>query len=195
MIEALSLGTITLFLTINPLSKILLSPIIYKGLKEKQALQIIRTSNLIALSILLASCFLITPLLFFGLGIQENIFHIAAGIALITFSMIYIYSKNPQIIKEGGMRIASTPLGTPLIAGPAAIATTCAITVMLGYIPALLSILIVMSFNILLMYTGYRTMKKNPEKKIARVNLGFRMIGVILLIIGINFLINGIMGL
>ena len=111
-----------------------------EGIDKKDRKKIVRQSIVTALLITMCFTFL-GRAVFSALAITVEDFMIAGGIVLL------IIAVN-EIVRAGEKKyiLSSTfgvvPLGTPLIAGPATLTTTLALSGTFGYVPVLLSLVV-----------------------------------------------------
>jgi multiple antibiotic resistance protein len=109
-----------------------------EGINAAERKKIVRQSILTALLITTGFTFL-GRAVFAALSITVEDFMIAGGIVLLIIAV-------SEIVRAGGRKyvLSSTfgvvPLGTPLIAGPATLTTTLALSGTYGYVPVLLSL-------------------------------------------------------
>jgi multiple antibiotic resistance protein len=111
---------------------------ITQGIKPRERKKILRESLLTALLITIGFTFL-GAAVFRALVIRVEDFMIAGGIILliIAVSDIVLAGARKYTISP---TFGVVPLGTPLIAGPATLATTLALVSTYGYFPVLLSL-------------------------------------------------------
>lgn len=111
---------------------------ITEGIDPRERKRIVRESLLTALLITIGFTFM-GAFIFKALVIRIEDFMIAGGIILLIIAVSDIVlagAKQYTISPTFGI----VPLGTPLIAGPATLATTLALVSTYGYIPVLLSL-------------------------------------------------------
>ncbi|MFH1692314.1 MAG: MarC family protein [Candidatus Omnitrophota bacterium] len=120
---------------------------IYLGLTESLALK--EKKKILGDSILLAGAFaiifaLLGKLVFTSLGITINDFKIAGGILLVILSVYLLMPGKSREFLTMSMYedIGVFPLATPLITGPAVLATTMMLLDSCGLIPTLISLML-----------------------------------------------------
>ncbi len=115
-----------------------------EGLTEKERRRTIRQSILTAFLITIGFV-LLGRAVFAALGIRVEDFMIAGGVLLLVIAITDIL-KSAEKQAPPGPTFGVVPLGTPLIAGPAALTTTLALVGQYGYLPVVFSLTV----NILL---------------------------------------------
>ena len=189
----------SLFTLINPIgiTPILLS--VTENLNEQEYHKVIRKGILTAL-IILATFTLMGEIIFKIYGITINAFMIAGGVLFFrtSFNMIEAQpsrsSSTPQETEEAEFKddMGITPIGIPIIAGPGAITS-----VMLLSSQASTAVdKFIIYFNILItLLITYFILKlgKKISKKIGTTGIRIiqRIMGIVLLVISIQFIING----
>jgi len=193
----------SLFTLINPIG---ISPIllgITKDLNDKEYTKVVKKGIIVAYFILFVFA-LMGSLIFEFYGITINAFMIAGGILFFRSSIDMIEAKVPRSSStpketeeaEEKEDISITPIGIPLIAGPGAITS-----VMLLSSQAInITDKLVLHFNIiitLLLTFIILLLGKKISKKIGTTGIRIiqRIMGLILLVLSIQFIINGIIPL
>jgi len=193
----------SLFTLINPIG---ISPIllgITKDLNDKEYTKVVKKGIIVAYFILFVFA-LMGSLIFEFYGITINAFMIAGGILFFRSSIDMIEAKVPRSSStpketeeaEEKEDISITPIGIPLIAGPGAITS-----VMLLSSQAInITDKLVLHFNIiitLLITFIILLLGKKISKKIGTTGIRIiqRIMGIILLVLSIQFIINGIIPL
>ena len=193
----------SLFTLINPIG---ISPIllgITKDLNDKEYTKVVKKGIIVAYFILFVFA-LMGSLVFEFYGITINAFMIAGGILFFRSSIDMIEAKVPRSSStpketeeaEEKEDISITPIGIPLIAGPGAITS-----VMLLSSQAInITDKLVLHFNIiitLLITFIILLLGKKISKKIGTTGIRIiqRIMGIILLVLSIQFIINGIIPL
>jgi len=193
----------SLFTLINPIG---ISPIllgITKDLNDKEYTKVVKKGIIVAYFILFVFA-LMGSLIFEFYGITINAFMIAGGILFFRSSIDMIEAKVPRSSStpketeeaEEKEDISITPIGIPLIAGPGAITS-----VMLLSSQAInITDKLVLHFNIiitLLLTFIILLLGKKISKKIGTTGIRIiqRIMGIILLVLSIQFIINGIIPL
>jgi multiple antibiotic resistance protein len=190
----------SLFTLINPIG---ITPILL-GLTEntddKEYTRIVKRGIIIAYIILFIFS-LMGSLIFDFYGITINAFMIAGGILFFKSSMDMIEAKvprsssTPKETKEAEKKddISITPIGMPLIAGPGAITSVMLLSSQALNITEKLilhfNIFITLTFTFIILILGKKISKKIGTTGIRIIQ---RIMGLILLVISIQFIINGI---
>lgn len=111
---------------------------------EKERRRTVRQSILTAFLVTIGFV-LLGQAVFAALGIRAEDFMIAGGVVLLVIAITDIVAAGEKRL-SAGPAFGVVPLGTPLIAGPAALTTTLALVGQHGYPPVVLSLVV----NILL---------------------------------------------
>ena len=193
----------SLFTLINPIgiTPILLS--ITKDLDDNEYTGIIKKGIIVAYLILFIFS-LMGSLIFEFYGITINAFMIAGGILFFRSSIDMIEAKVPRSSStpketeeaEEKEDISITPIGIPLIAGPGAITSV----MLLSSQAISTGDKLILHFNIiltLLLTSVILLLGKKISKRIGTTGIRIiqRIMGLILLVISIQFIINGIVPL
>ena len=193
----------SLFTLINPIgiTPILLS--ITKDLDDNEYTGIIKKGIIVAYLILFIFS-LMGSLIFEFYGITINAFMIAGGILFFRSSIDMIEAKVPRSSStpketeeaEDKEDISITPIGIPLIAGPGAITSV----MLLSSQAISTGDKLILHFNIiltLLLTFVILLLGKKISKRIGTTGIRIiqRIMGLILLVISIQFIINGIIPL
>jgi len=190
----------SLFTLINPIgiTPILLS--ITQDLNDTDYKKVIKKGTLIAYIILFIFS-LMGNLIFKFYGITINAFMIAGGILFFRNSLDMIDSRvsrlssTPLETKEAGGKedISITPIGIPLIAGPGAITSVMLLSSQtssfLDKCILHLNIIFILSLTFIILMLGKKIAKKIGTTGIRIIQ---RIMGLILMVISIQFIINGI---
>ena len=193
----------SLFTLINPIgiTPILLS--ITKDLDDNEYTGIIKKGIIVAYLILFIFS-LMGSLIFEFYGITINAFMIAGGILFFRSSIDMIEAKVPRSSStpketeeaEEKEDLSITPIGIPLIAGPGAITSV----MLLSSQAISTGDKLILHFNIiltLLLTSVILLLGKKISKRIGTTGIRIiqRIMGLILLVISIQFIINGIVPL
>ncbi len=167
MLEGFDINTavktiLLLFIAIDPLGN---APIFYAvtlGIENKQRKKIISRSVQVALAILIS--FAIGGDIFLSyFGLSVNDFRIAGGLILLIYGiagiMGYTEAGAITVQRKDIESIAIVPLATPLLAGPAAIATILYIKAVHGIGYALLSLALNAVITYLLLHSSEKLME------------------------------------
>jgi len=190
----------SLFTLINPIgiTPILLS--ITQELDDTDYKKVIKKGTLTAYIVLLIFS-LMGNLIFKFYGITINAFMIAGGILFFRNSLDMIDSKvsrlssTPLETKEAEHKedISITPIGIPLIAGPGAITSVMLLssqtTSLVDKCVLHVNIVITLILTFIILILGKKIAKKIGNTGIRIIQ---RIMGLILMVISIQFIINGI---
>ena len=193
----------SLFTLLNPIgiTPILLS--LTENMSDSDYISIVKKGIFTAFFILIVFSFM-GDLIFKFYGITINAFMIAGGIIFFRNSLDMIEAKvsrassTPQEEEEAENKndIGITPIGIPIIAGPGAITSV----MLLSSQTSNLSEKILLHFNIfitLLLTYFILLLGKKISKKIGTTGIRIiqRIMGLVLMVISIQFIINGILPL
>lgn len=109
-----------------------------KAQKRKIAVQSVVTAFIVAVSFVFLG-----QAVFNALRIQVEDFMIGGGVLLLVISIIEIIAGRPKTEHQGD-DLGAVPLGTPLLAGPATLTTALILAGSYGYLPVILSLLLVL---------------------------------------------------
>lgn len=194
---------ISIIVISNPLSTSIVYFVLTQDFEEKQKFKVARKSIEYALGILLF--FAITGFLLFEIfGISIGAFRIAGGILLFTIATGMLNPTSQYIAaEEKAADIALIPLAVPFISGPGTIVTTVLLMaeahryflehgLIIGVI-AVLGVIAGIFINIVVSYVMMvrsdivnRILKEGGRKVVTRI------LGLIVMAISIQFIINGI---
>jgi len=193
----------SLFTLLNPIgiTPILLS--LTENMSDSEYISIVKKGIFTAFFILILFSFM-GDLIFKFYGITINAFMIAGGIIFFRNSLDMIEAKvsrassTPQEEEEAENKndIGITPIGIPIIAGPGAITSV----MLLSSQTSNFSEKILLHFNIiitLLLTYFILLLGKKISKKIGTTGIRIiqRIMGLVLMVISIQFIINGILPL
>ncbi len=193
----------SLFTLLNPIgiTPILLS--LTENMSDSEYISIVKKGIFTAFFILIVFSFM-GDLIFKFYGITINAFMIAGGIIFFRNSLDMIEAKvsrassTPQEEEEAENKndIGITPIGIPIIAGPGAITSV----MLLSSQTSNFSEKILLHFNIiitLLLTYFILLLGKKISKKIGTTGIRIiqRIMGLVLMVISIQFIINGILPL
>ena len=193
----------SLFTLLNPIgiTPILLS--LTENMSDSEYISIVKKGIFTAFFILIVFSFM-GDLIFKFYGITINAFMIAGGIIFFRNSLDMIEAKvsrassTPQEEEEAENKndIGITPIGIPIISGPAAITSV----MLLSSQTSNFSEKILLHFNIiitLLLTYFILLLGKKISKKIGTTGIRIiqRIMGLVLMVISIQFIINGILPL
>jgi len=164
-----------------------------KEYSGKELLQIVVRSNAIALLIL-------SIFSFAGYWILKEFFHIsiyslriAGGIVLAKIGFDYLDKGATFVVKrtKSLLEISAVPIATPLIAGPAAIATVVTISVESGVLASVIALSVGILINFLLMIFALVFSKRIGETLIIVL---IRILGLFIMALGVEMLLSGVVG-
>ena len=190
----------SLFTLINPIGIVPIFISITEGYTKRER-DIIALKSVIFSFFILVSFGIIGDFIFSFYHITIHGFRIAGGILLLKISFDMIESKRsrtkttPKEEKEAEEKneIAYTPLGIPLIAGPGAIAS---IMILSSESANNNDILLLLSALVLVLFITFITFKisKILSKRFGKLGLRImqRIMGLILMVISIEFILKGI---
>jgi len=193
----------SLFTLLNPIgiTPILLS--LTESLSDRDYVSVIKKGILTAFIILIIFSFM-GDLIFKFYGITINAFMIAGGIIFFRNSLDMIEAKVPRSSStpkeeaeaENKDDIGITPIGIPIIAGPGAITSV----MLLSSQTSNLTEKVLLHFNIvitLLITYFILILGKKISKKIGTTGIRIiqRIMGLVLMVIAIQFILNGILPL
>jgi multiple antibiotic resistance protein len=182
---------LTLFLIMDPLGNLPIVVAILKGLKPERRLKVLIRELLLSLVILLL--FLYGGQAFLNLlGVKEEAVSIAGGIILFLIALRMIFPQEGGVVglKEGEEPFLF-PLAVPMIAGPSILAALILLAnqqpgQMLDWTLALLGAWLISSAILLVAPTMHRLL---GERGLTAME---RLMGMILVIIAVQMLLNGI---
>ena len=190
----------SLFTLINPIGIVPIFITITEGYTKKER-DVIALKSVIFSFFILVLFGIIGDVIFKFYDITIHGFRIAGGILLLKISFDMIESKRsrtkttPKEEKEAEEKneIAYTPLGIPLIAGPGAIAS---IMILSSESTNNNDILLLLSALVLVLFITFITFKisKILSKRFGKLGLRImqRIMGLILMVISIEFILKGI---
>ncbi len=125
--KQLGLSFIPLFVAIDAIG---ILPMILALTKDEEASQRSKTLNyaILTASGLGLGFLALGRVIFYALGIESYDFLIAGGIILLVLSIKDIITGKPMEIAPGERMLGVVPIGTPLVAGPAALTTILVLT-------------------------------------------------------------------
>lgn len=119
-----------------------------REMAPRERKEVLLYSILTATAITLAFL-LVGRLIFFVLGITISDFQIAGGLILLSIAITdIVQTARGAPVARPVSGIGIVPIGTPLIAGPAALTTLLMVSDLYGFIPALASLIV----NLILMW-------------------------------------------
>ena len=141
LLKPFLLSFIPLFIAMGALDIVPLALGLTEGMKEKDRHRAVRESTLAAGLILLVFLF-VGKGIFLLLGVTVQDFMVAGGLLLLVLSIKALLSDAPKAKHLAMKQFSIVPLATPLIAGPAAMATTLILLDTYGALVTFVSILL-----------------------------------------------------
>ncbi|MBN1523895.1 MAG: MarC family protein [Spirochaetales bacterium] len=140
MLEQMLLAFIPIFVAVDAIGVLPIYMSITAECTRKEKIRIVIQSVITAIVIAVAFLFL-GRLLFDFLGITMSDFMIAGGVILFAIAVIDLITQK-KYTRLPGKDFGAVPLGTPLIAGPAVLATTLILNDQYGIVSTLISIVV-----------------------------------------------------
>ncbi|MEK7281652.1 MAG: MarC family protein [Chloroflexota bacterium] len=154
--EELWLSVIPLFVAIDAIGSLPFILSLLQGLPAKQQIRMINFALLTALGLGLGFV-LIGQFVFSILGISNNDFLVAGGLLLLILSIRDIITgKIMDIPTSQESTVGIVPIGTPLIVGPAVLATLLLLTRSYSFIVVLSALLLNLALTWLILSQGQR---------------------------------------
>lgn len=138
MLKNIFLAFIPIFVAVDAIGVLPIFASLTEGVKNEEKRKIIIQSIITAISLAIAFIFL-GNWIFKLLGITIGDFMIAGGIVLFCIAIIDIINPNKKR-RIPSNELGAVPLGTPLIVGPAVLATSLIIIEEYGLVPTLFSV-------------------------------------------------------
>jgi len=143
---------ILLFIVMDPLGNAPLFYVLTKDLDRKERRNIVNYSVFIATIVLLIFA-LVGDIVMNYLGVTTSDFKIAAGLVLLTYSILGFLEARPAP-RYDRTSLAIVPLATPLLAGPGAIASVIYIKYTWGLYVAILSTIVASAISLPILHMG-----------------------------------------
>lgn len=180
-----------MFTVINPSSKMFFVMSLSETVSRRDLKYLVLRSNFIGFIILAVFSFVGTYILRVVFHVDISALKIAGGIVLAKIGYDYLEKGAKFIIeREESIRaISAVPFATPLIAGPAAIATVITLSAEYGVgITVLASLLAILS-NLVLMLFAIPMAEKLGH---SIMSVFIRIIGLFIMALGIQMIIDGL---
>ena len=185
-------AAVTLFLIMDPLGNIPLFLSVLSKVEERRRLLVMARELLIALALMLLFLFSGSTILHV-LGLSTEAVSISGGLVLMIIAIRMIFPSRGGVIgdEDGDSEPLIVPLATPMIAGPSILATLVLMAESqpdksIEWLYALLGAWAVTAVILLSSQGLYRVLGKRGLKAIER------LMGMILISIAVQMLINGI---
>ncbi|PPS46061.1 MarC family protein [Chroococcidiopsis sp. TS-821] len=191
---------LTLFVVLDPIGLVPLFMTLAGYHSHKVQLRIIRQALLVAGGILFVFALFGNNLLRY-LGISVAAFQVAAGILLLKIAIDMVFAQRERETKaeesEAQIRtdISVFPLGTPLIAGPGALASILILQAEAAIYPlGTVVILGIIAFVLLLIY-GSLAIAQHITHWLGRtgINVISRVLGILLAALAVQYIVDGIL--
>ena len=191
---------VSLFSIVDPLLAVPVFVSLTEKYSSQKRIEIANQASLYVLGTLLV--FFIAGgliLKFFGISLEG--LRIAGGLMIITSAIEMLQKKErllPQEQQESEVKddIAFSPLAMPILSGPGAIAVIIGMTTdaksFLHYVAILLTIILVAFFSYVFLRLAHTISQKMGDTMMKSFN---RIMGFILLCIGVQYIVNGVMPL
>ncbi len=192
----------TLFVVLDPVGLVPIFITLAGEYSPKVQMRIIRQSILVAGAILFSFALFGNNLLRY-LGISVEAFQVAAGILLLKIAVDMVFAQHQRETKaeesEAHTRtdISVFPLGTPLIAGPGALASILVLQGEATIYPFGTAIVLGMTMSVLLLLYGSLAIAQTLTQWLGRtgINVVSRVLGILLAALAVQYVIDGIMTL
>ncbi|PMB51981.1 MarC family transcriptional regulator [Fischerella thermalis CCMEE 5201] len=193
---------LTLFVVLDPIGLVPIFITLAGEYSPKVQMRIIRQSILVAGGILFSFALFGNNLLRY-LGISVEAFQIAAGILLLKIAVDMVFAQHQRETKaeesEAQTRtdISVFPLGTPLIAGPGALASILVLQGEATIYPFGTAIVLGMTMSVLLLLYGSLAIAQTLTRWLGRtgINVVSRVLGILLAALAVEYVIDGILAL
>ncbi|PLZ96455.1 MarC family transcriptional regulator [Fischerella thermalis CCMEE 5268] len=192
----------TLFVVLDPIGLVPIFLTLAGEYSPKVQMRIIRQSILVA-GVILFSFALFGNSLLRYLGISVEAFQVAAGILLLKIAVDMVFAQHQRETKaeesEAQTRtdISVFPLGTPLIAGPGALASILVLQGEATIYPFGTAIVLGMTMSVLLLLYGSLAIAQTLTQWLGRtgINVVSRVLGILLAALAVQYVIDGILAL
>jgi multiple antibiotic resistance protein len=193
---------LTLFVVLDPIGLVPIFITLAGEYSPKVQMRIIRQSILVAGGILFSFALFGNNLLRY-LGISVEAFQVAAGILLLKIAVDMVFAQHQRETKaeesEAQTRtdISIFPLGTPLIAGPGALASILVLQGEATIYPFGTAIVLGMTMSVLLLLYGSLAIAQTLTQWLGRtgINVVSRVLGILLAALAVEYVIDGILAL
>lgn len=193
---------LTLFVVLDPIGLVPIFITLAGEYSPKVQMRIIRQSILVAGGILFSFALFGNNLLRY-LGISVEAFQVAAGILLLKIAIDMVFAQHQRETKaeesEAQTRtdISVFPLGTPLIAGPGALASILVLQGEATIYPFGTAIVLGMTMSVLLLLYGSLAIAQTLTRWLGRtgINVVSRVLGILLAALAVEYVIDGILAL
>ncbi|WP_026086258.1 MULTISPECIES: MarC family protein [Fischerella] len=192
----------TLLVVLDPIGLVPIFLTLAGEYSPKVQMRIIRQSILVAGGILFSFALFGNNLLRY-LGISVEAFQVAAGILLLKIAVDMVFAQHQRETKaeesEAQTRtdISVFPLGTPLIAGPGALASILVLQGEATIYPFGTVIVLGITMSVLLLLYGSLAIAQTLTQWLGRtgINVVSRVLGILLAALAVQYVIDGILAL
>lgn len=182
---------IVFFVVIDPLGNLLMFMVLTEDMGDRR--KRIASYSILSAFLLLLLFILLGKSILAYLTISMESFTIAAGILLLIPAIRLVETGFPMSLDSEttdiGRSIFIVPLGTPLLAGPGAIATAIVFTDLIGYGLTILAIVANLILTKIIFDYSSSTHQRLGKTGVGAVS---KIIGIILTALAIQFIIQGI---
>lgn len=193
---------VTLFVVLDPIGLVPIFLTLAGEYSPKVQMRIIRQSIAVAGAILFSFALFGNNLLRY-LGISVEAFQVAAGILLLKIAVDMVFAQHQRGTKaeesEAQTRtdISVFPLGTPLIAGPGALASVLVLQEEAAVYPFGTTIVLAMTMSVLLLLYGSLAIAQTLAQWLGQtgINVISRVLGILLAALAVQYVIDGIFAL
>jgi multiple antibiotic resistance protein len=202
MLAFISRAFLTLFVVLDPIGLVPIFITLAGHHSPKVQMRIIRQAILVAAAILFSFALFGNALLRY-LGISVEAFQVSAGILLLKIAVDMVFAQRERETKaeeaEAQVRtdISVFPLGTPLIAGPGALASILILQNEATAYPLGTGLILgIIAFVLLLLYVSLAIAKYLTSwLGQTGINVISRVLGILLAALAVQYIINGVLAL
>lgn len=192
----------TLFVVLDPLGLVPIFLTLAGEYSPKVQMRIIRQAIWVAGGILFVFALFGNSVLRY-LGISVEAFQVAAGILLLKIAIDMVFAQHQRETKaeesEAQTRtdISVFPLGTPLIAGPGALASILVLQGEAAVYPFGTALVLAITTFVLLLLYGSLAIAQSLTRWLGRtgINVISRVLGILLAALAVQYVIDGILAL
>ncbi|NWF58770.1 MAG: MarC family protein [Fischerella sp.] len=193
---------LTLFVVLDPIGLVPIFMTLAGEYAPKVQMRIIRQAVLVAGGILLVFALFGNNLLRY-LGISVEAFQVAAGILLLKIAIDMVFAQHQRETKaeeseaQARTDISIFPLGTPLIAGPGALASILVLQGEAAIYPFGTAIVLAITMFVLLLLYGFLAIAQTLTQWLGRtgINVISRVLGILLAALAVQYIADGILTL
>lgn len=146
LIESFALAFIPLFVAMEPIGLLPIYLSMTRGMDERQKRSVLSYSVVTAAAITIAFL-MVGRAIFLALGITISDFQIAGGLILLSIAIVdIVHTSRGVTLAPASIGVGIVPIGTPLIAGPAALTTILMLSDLYGFTVTLSALLVNLLF-------------------------------------------------